>query len=228
MKKVLFSATGFPVTIKTLEYLQENTQEAIKGLLRDFEDYRVIWGMNINPAGNAITDGAFAYKNEIIPFIGGPIAGENPTITVNELLENANYNSNPSNVEYLEALPAYASRAAMIGTGGISTFLVSQLKHYSEQVVIAQGVSVFEDAEPVDGMFEGVVFCNHRTLTDQELENSMILYTLTRYNNTSSYMAGAKHNLLYRFKERFAISVSMNMNTHEKPEVQWQIVRFKK
>lgn len=229
MKKILFTSTGFPVTIKTLQYLQENTEQAIKGLLGTFEDHRVIWGMDINPAGTAISDGAFSYQNQVIPFVGGALDSEAPTITINELIEDANYNSNPSNVEYLEALPAYVSRAAMIGTAGIHTFLVSELKRYSNQVVIDSGVTIFDNPDPIGGVWFGAIFCEHRELTDSELENSMVLYSLTRDGTSASYLEGAKHNLLYRFNGRFALSVTIPMVTNqEKVKILWQIVKFKK
>lgn len=227
MKKLIISATGFPVTSKTLRYLQENTNEAIKGLLGNYEDHRVIWGMTINPTGTAISEGAFTYQSEAILFPGGDIDVDS-TITINESVENAPYNTNPSNKEYTEILPAYVSRVASIGVGGVHTFPVSALKHYSEQVVIASGVTIFEGADPIDGMFTGAVFCEHRTLTNSEFENSMIVYSLTRYNGTTSYMSGASHNLLYRFVNRFAISIDMPLSTVEKPLIQWQIVKFKK
>lgn len=227
MKKLVFSSTGFPTTIKTLEYLQDNTLAAIKGLLGTFEDHRVIWGMNVNPAGTAISEGAFSYQNEVIPFVGGALDGEAPTITINELKEDAGYNSNPSNVEYLEVLPAYVSRAAIIGTGGIHTFLVSKLKRYSEQVVIDSGVTIGE-IENVLVHGSGVVLCEHKYLTDLELENTMIIYVLTKENDTQSTLKGAEHFLMRRTNDSFYIAYTMPLGVLELPKILWQIVKFKK
>lgn len=226
MKKLIFSGTGYPVSIKTLEYLQDNTLNTISAFAKSKENYEVVWGMDLHSNETQIKEGAFIFNGEIIPFLGADIV-EGSTITINEIIENDSFNTNPSQSTAVEVLPAYSKKIASIGTGGLHTFPVASLKRYKQQMIIASGTTIDESKVGNNGSFEGVVFCSHRKLTTEELGNSMIIYTLTRNNGTTSYTAGAAHNLLYRFEDRFAISVSMPLSTRENPLIQWQIVRFK-
>lgn len=223
MKKLIFSGTGYPVSIKTLEYLQDNTLNAVSAFAKSKVNYEVIWGMNLNLTKTRISDGAFVYNGEIIPFTGG-VLGIDPTITINEWIDSDTFNTNPNSLTAVETLPAYSSKVGSIGTGGIHTFSVASLKRYRQQIVMDSGVST--EANFMDGGGKGTILCKHKELTEEELANSMIIYTLTRAHQNTSYMVGAQHNLQDRNLDHFYISVSMVLNRGEIPMVYWQIVRF--
>ncbi len=125
MKTLIFSATGFPSGVQTLTFLQDNTLAMVKALAKQHENYTVIWGMELNDAKTQLSEGAFAFNGEIIPFIQSLIL---PTITVNEVVTTANFNTNPNNTTSLENLPAYSSKTAQFGSGGQTTFNYNQLK----------------------------------------------------------------------------------------------------
>ncbi|MDM1045266.1 hypothetical protein HX004_10235 [Myroides sp. 1354] len=226
MKKLIFSGTGYPVSIKTLEYLQDNTLNTVAAFTKSKVNYEVIWGMNLNLTKTRISDGAFVYNGEIIPFTGG-VLGIDPTITINEWIDSDTFNTNPNSLTAVETLPAYSSKVGSIGTGGIHTFSVASLKRYKQQVVIDSGVVIRTEPDVWKGVFDGIIHCDHKPLTEDELANTMIIYTLTRHNQNTSYLNGASHNLLHRFSDHFLISVSMALSPGESPMVQWQIVRLK-
>lgn len=125
MKKLLFPGTGFPGGIKTLQSLQDNTMNVVQGLARQHENYTVLYGMEVNLGDTQISAGAFVYNGEIIPFLESPIG---TTITINEVIEKASFNTNPNTQTSLELLNAYSSRTAQIGSGGIHTFNFNLLK----------------------------------------------------------------------------------------------------
>ena len=131
----MLSNTGFPVHVKTLQYLQDNTMNVVGALAKAYDNYTILWGMNVN-AGQ-VSEGAFIYNGEIIPFLASAV-GNN--VTINEVVENANYNTNPNNNTSFENLPAYSYKSAQVGTGGIHQFEFSRLRRYVNERVIAQGV----------------------------------------------------------------------------------------
>jgi len=151
MKKLIFSATGFPADIKTLQTLQDNTLNAVKGFARQHENYTVLYGMELNPAGTVISAGAFVFNGEIIPFLESTV-GE--TITINEVIEYGDYNTNPTSNLSTENLPTYSFKSAQVGTGGVHTFNTIQLKRYVNERVIAQGV--VDDSEIFFGSIPGL------------------------------------------------------------------------
>ncbi|MDM1045860.1 hypothetical protein HX004_13965 [Myroides sp. 1354] len=226
MKKLIFSGTGYPITIKTLQYLQDNTLSVVSAIGKSKENYEVIWGMTVNEAGTQITDGAFVYNGEIIPFVGGPM-GENPTITINEIIDNDGFNTNPSSSTAVETLPAYSRKVGTIGTGGIHTASITVLKRYKQQVVIDSGVKIFDDVAPDLGVYKGGLRIDHKELTPEELDNSMILYEVTRSNIRTSIMVGAKYWTMYRFASWFMMAVEIPLLGDERPKVFWQIVKFR-
>lgn len=221
MKKLLFSGTGFPGSIKTLQVIQENILNVVQNIALSHENYTVLYGMNV--VGSTISSGAFVYNGEIISFTQSPTGTK---ITINEVVEMGDFNTNPSNKTSLESLPAYSSKSAQTGTGGIHTFDFTQLKRYTNQIVLEKGVTVANEAIPFEGTFIGSVSIPHRELTDDELNNSMIIYTITWANNVTSHIGGLKHGLLYRSKTNFHISLEMNLSLTEKPKIIWQIVKM--
>lgn len=228
MKKLIFSGTGYPVSIKTLEYLQDNTLNAVSAFAKSKVNYEVVWGMNLNLTKTQLSDGAFIFNGEIIPFVGGLI-GTNSTLTIDEVIDNESFNTNPNSVTAVESLPAYSVKTARIGTGGLHSFPIASLKRYKQQIVIDSGVATTMNTNlnSYEGENIGAVRCSHIKLTEEELENSMVIYTLTRANQNTSYIGGAKHNLLHRYADYFLISVSMALHGDERPRVDWQIVRLK-
>ncbi|EHQ43474.1 hypothetical protein [Myroides odoratus] len=226
MKKLIFSGTGYPVSIKTLEFLQDNTLNAVSAFAKSKVNYEVVWGMNLNLTKTQLSDGAFVFNGEIIPFVGGLI-GINSTLTIDEIIDNESFNTNPNSVTAVESLPAYSVKTARIGTGGLHSFPIAALKRYKQQIVIDSGVTTNTAVNAYDGENHGVVHCAHIKLTEEELANSMVIYTLTRAHQNTSYMVGAKHNLLHRSSDHFLINITMPLNGNEMPMVYWQIVRLK-
>lgn len=137
MKKLLFPGTGFPGGIKTLQTLQENTMNVVQGFARTHENYTVLYGMEVNSGGTQISAGAFVYNGEIIPFKESPTG---TTITINEVVEQASFNTDPNTQTSLELLNAYSTKSAQTGTGGVHTFDTVQLKRYINRRVLAKGV----------------------------------------------------------------------------------------
>lgn len=131
MKKLIFSGNGFPGTIKTLEAFQNNFFELQQWLLFDTYNYTVLWGMEEYEDGETIyvSDGAFVFAGEIIPFAGGIKADQ---IKIEELVENGNFNTNPSSSTSVENMPAYSSKSAQFGIGGIHSFATENLKRYNK------------------------------------------------------------------------------------------------
>lgn len=132
MKKLILSNTGFPVHVKTLEFLQDNAMNGIKALANLYENYTVLWGIEANANNTQISEGAFVYNGEIIPFKAST-AGS--TISINEVVEQFNFNTNPSTNTSLELLPAYSSKTAQIGSGGVHTFNFNLLKRLPKTTI---------------------------------------------------------------------------------------------
>lgn len=225
MKKLLFPGTGFPGGIKTLQALQDNTMNVVQGFARTHENYTVLYGMEVNSGGTIISAGAFVYNGEIIPFKESPTGTK---ITIFELIEQASFNTDPNTQTSLELLNAYSTKSAeTAASGGIHTFDFAQLKRYTNQIVLAKGVTVGNDLDPdVNGVFHGVVHCAHRLLTNDEINNSMVIYTVTWANNITSHTGGCTHSLLRRSNDHFLISLEMNLSLNEKPQINWQIVKM--
>src|SRR5690606_20802431 len=113
MKKCLFPGTGFPGGIKSLQVLQDNTMNVVQGLARQHENYTVLYGMDVNSGGTVISAGAFVYNGEIIPFLESPTGTK---ITISEVIEQANFNTDPNVITAVELLNAYSYKSAQTGT----------------------------------------------------------------------------------------------------------------
>lgn len=219
MKKLIFSGTGYPITIKTLQYLQDNALNAVAAIAKSKENYEVIWGMTLNEAGTQITNGAFAFNSEVIPFVGGAIS-ENTTITINEIIDIDGFNTNPSNSTAVETLPAYSSKVAVIGTGGAHTFNVVQLKRYVNSKIIAKGV--VGDADIIFGqvgIFEGAVV---NVAIPEQTEPYAIQYTL-RSQGQSSGIFTHENMIIDSHNNQFRIAIKGNRYQNRAYSIEWQI-----
>jgi len=121
--KLIVSATGFPGTNKTLRFIQDAFREPLGALAQLAGDKTIITGV-VNTAG-VVSNGFITYNGEIIPFVGGSYA---TTVTIIEVFENANYNTDADNNQQLDSLPAYRTIYAKCGTGGIDLFNFNELK----------------------------------------------------------------------------------------------------
>lgn len=218
MKKLIFSATGFPADIKTLQTLQDNTLNAVKGFARQHENYTVLYGMELNPAGTVISAGAFVFNGEIIPFLESTV-GE--TITINEVIEYGDYNTNPTSNLSTENLPTYSFKSAQVGTGGVHTFSTNQLKRYVNERVIAQGV--VEDADiwwgdiPSTG---ALVIVN----IPEQSEPFRIEYTL-RSQGTVSQIAVHSHMIIDSTSNNFRVAISGAKFPNRTYSLEWKILK---
>lgn len=136
MKQLLFSGNGFPGTIKTLETFQNNIYEVVKVLIAQHDNYTVLWGMDIFTDGTEsfINEGAFVLNGDIIPFSNSAYGEQ---ITVEQIVENGDFNTNPSSESSVESLPAYSTKTARVGTGGVHTFPTTNLKRYNKLLDIS-------------------------------------------------------------------------------------------
>jgi len=217
MKKILFSGTGFPGGIKTLQTLQDNTLNVVQGLARQHENYTVLYGMEVNGAGTVISAGAFVYNGEIIPFVESPTGTK---ITINETIEQSNFNTNPNNETSLETLPAYSFKSAQTGTGGIHTFDTVQLKRYINRRVLAKGV--VHDADIYFQEFLGGAVVN----VDIPLQTAdyEIQYTL-RTEGTTSGVFTHEHMIIDSGSNQFRIAIKGARYETRTYKIEWQILK---
>lgn len=121
-KQLIISATGFPGTNKTLRFLQDAYQQPLEAITRILGDKVILSGVVVNNDGvnpPTVSDGYIAIDGMIIPFVAGDYAS---TVTVFETVENATYNTDINNDNALDNLPAYKTRAATCGTGGVDIY----------------------------------------------------------------------------------------------------------
>lgn len=219
MKKILFSGTGFPGGIKTLQTLQDNTLNVVQGLARQHENYTVLYGMEVNGDGTVISAGAFVYNGEIIPFVE---SATGTTITINETVESANFNTNPSSESSLELLPAYSIKSAQTGTGGIHTFNTSQLKRYVNRRILAKGVVTDENIHfsALAGFPGAIVNVSIPT----QAEPYEISYTL-RTEGTVSTIATHEHMIIDSHANGFRIAIRGERYELRTYKIEWQIYK---
>lgn len=219
MKKILFSGTGFPGGIKTLQTLQDNTLNVVQGLARQHENYTVLYGMEVNGAGTVISAGAFVYNGEIIPFVE---SATGTTITINETVETANFNTNPSSESSLELLPAYSIKSAQTGTGGIHTFNTAQLKRYVNRRILAKGVVTDENIHfSALAGFQGAIVNVDIPLQSEPYE---ISYTL-RTEGTVSTIATHEHMIIDSGLNGFRIAIRGERYDLRTYKIEWQIYK---
>lgn len=217
MKKIMFPATGFPGGIKTLDYLQQNTMNLLQGVARQHDNYTVLYGMEETSGGTIISAGAFVYNGEIIPFLESP---KGTKITISETIENFNFNTDPNNPSSLENFPAYSSKSAQTGTGGIHTFDTDQLKRYLNRRVLAKGV--IQDADIFFQEFLGgaVVDVDFPIQT----EPFHIQYTL-RTEGMVSGVFTHEHMIIDSSMGGFRIAIKGNRYENRTYKIEWQILK---
>lgn len=217
MKKLLFPGTGFPGGIKTLQALQENTMNVVQGVARSHENYTVLYGMEVNSGGTVISAGAFVYNGEIIPFIESPTGTK---ITINEVIEQANFNTDPATQTSVELLNAYSTKSAQTGTGGQHTFDTVQLKRYVNRRILAKGV--VPDANIFFQEFLGgaVVDVNIPLQTsDYEIQ-----YTLRTEGMTSGVFTH-EHMIIDSGSNQFRIAIKGARYENRTYKIEWQILK---
>lgn len=217
MKKLLFPGTGFPGGIKTLQALQENTMNVVQGVARTHENYTVLYGMEVNSGGTQISAGAFVYNGEIIPFIESPTGTK---ITINEIIEQANFNTDPTTQTSLELLNAYSTKSAQTGTGGVHTFDTVQLKRYLSRRVLAKGVVVDADIH-FTTMLGGAVVNVDIPLQAADYE---IQYTL-RTEGTVSGVYTHEHMIIDSGSNQFRIAIKGERYAVRTYSIEWQILK---
>jgi hypothetical protein len=121
MNRIELQDNGFPMTAKTLRFLQETNKAVFEALARAHGNC-ILYGVESTPSG-AWTDGAIVYNGEIVPFVGGGVAGGYFRIV--ETSENAIYKNGLS-------IPAYFTRVAQVQTSSASAVLISGLKRINE------------------------------------------------------------------------------------------------
>lgn len=217
MKKIILSNTGFPTHTKTYQYLQDNTLNVVQGLARQHENYTVLYGMEETSGGTIITNGAFVYNGEIIPFIESP---KGTKITISETVENYDFNTNPNNPSSLESFPAYSSKSAQTGTGGIHTFDTVQLKRYVNRRILAKGV--IPDANiNFDALLSGAVVNVDIPLQTGDYE---IQYTLRTEGMTSGVFTH-EHMIIDSGSNQFRIAIKGARYENRTYKIEWQILK---
>lgn len=217
MKKITFPATGFPGGIKTLDYLQQNTMNLLQGVARQHENYTVLYGMEETSGGTIISAGAFVYNDEIIPFLESP---KGTKITISEIIENFNFNTDPNNPSSLENFPAYSSKTAQTGTGGIHTFDTVQLKRYINRRILAKGVVPDSDIFFQEFLGGAVVQVDIPLQTsDYEIQ-----YTL-RSEGMSSGVYTHQHMIIDSGLNQFRIAIAGTRAENRTYSIEWQILK---
>lgn len=217
MKKLLFPGTGFPGGIKTLQALQDNTLNVVQGLARQHENYTVLYGMVVNSGGTIISAGAFVYNGEIIPFVESPTG---TTITINEVVEQANFNTDPNTQTSVETLNAYSTKSAQTGAGGVHTFDTVQLKRYLNRRILAKGV--VQDSDIVFQEFLGGAVVD----VDIPLQSAdyEIQYTL-RTEGTTSGVYTHEHMIIDSGANQFRIAIKGERLETRTYKIEWQILK---
>lgn len=219
MKKLLFPGTGFPGGIKTLQTLQENTMNVVQGFARTHENYTVLYGMEVNSVGTQISAGAFVYNGEIIPFKESPTG---TTITINEVIEQASFNTDPTTQTSLELLNAYSTKTAQTGGGGQHTFDTAQLKRYLNRRVLAKGVvgdsEIHFNSPP--GLGGAIVNVN----IPQQTGTYEIQYTL-RSQGQQSGVFTHQHMIIDSFANQFRIAIKGDRYENRVYSIEWQILK---
>ncbi len=217
MKKLMFPGTGFPGGIKTLQALQDNTMNVVQGLARQHENYTVLYGMDVNSGGTVISAGAFVYNGEIIPFVESPTGTK---ITINEVIEQASFNTDPTTQTSLETLNAYSFKSAQTGTGGVHTFDTVNLKRYINRRVLAKGVVHDADIH-FTTMLGGAVVNVDIPLQTTDYN---IQYTL-RSEGMQSGVFTHEHMIIDSAANQFRIAIKGERYDARTYSIEWQILK---
>lgn len=125
-------ATGFPLVIETLEFLNKMVQDPFSALGHLVGQTTILKGVEREGVlGNyTFTDGFITYNGELLPFVGG--ASHN-LVSIIEIVENVDYNIDIDNNEEFDNLPAYLKKYALLGESpdAVETFSFGSLKRHS-------------------------------------------------------------------------------------------------
>jgi len=122
MNKLQISGNGFPGTNKTWRFLQAALGDAISGIAGVLGDKVILSGVEEDHP--EYTDGVIIFNGEVIPFMRSNIE---EYVTIVETVENADYKIDTNNDNLFDNLPAYITKVAKFGTGGIVTFPFAEL-----------------------------------------------------------------------------------------------------
>jgi hypothetical protein len=118
MNRIDLEDNGFPVTAKTLRFLQETNKIAFEALARSYGNC-ILHGVVQQLPSGIYTDGAIIYNGEVLPFSSGGVAGGYFRIV--ETSETAIYKNGL-------AIPAYFTRVAVAqATSANGGVLISSL-----------------------------------------------------------------------------------------------------
>lgn len=112
MKKLNVFTTGFPGTNKTLRFINDMAVEQRQSLAKVCGDKSILSGLEIE--AGVISSGVISYNGDLITFEGGALG---PNVEVITQVENANYNTDPSNGAVVASHPAYENTIARCTEG---------------------------------------------------------------------------------------------------------------
>lgn len=107
--------------------MQDGYRDPLGSIAKLLGEKSIITGVELDTSDPInVSDGSIVYQGEIIPFVGGimPVA---ETVTIIENIETVDYNTDADDDTILDNLPAYRTRYAAFGSGGIETFPFSDL-----------------------------------------------------------------------------------------------------
>jgi hypothetical protein len=110
MNKVeqLTNLGGFPMTQYTLDFMQQSYRDALGALARLVGSAVIVAGME--ETGNNVADGWISYKNELLPFTGGP---KQSTWIIENITEDRLFADQVNRT-------VYSTRRARFAAGGIN------------------------------------------------------------------------------------------------------------
>jgi hypothetical protein len=116
MKKLRVESTGFPLTNKTLRFLNEGTMENMRGLAKICGDKTILEGVEVD--GTTVSDGYIAVNGELIRFQGGT---KHDNVIITTTTESVGYNTDPDDSSVVSEFPAYETKTAQC-TSASGTF----------------------------------------------------------------------------------------------------------
>ena len=120
---------GFPLETETLDFLQEQSKLVMALSALGGTDTYILSGVKIENTN--ITAGYIVYNGEVIPFRAGKVGAQ---VSIYEATENVTYQEDADNDGEGDSKVAYTRREARIGTGGVVTFDLSDLKPFVEGI----------------------------------------------------------------------------------------------
>lgn len=174
--KLIVGSSGFPMTNKTLRFLQDGFREPLGALAKLAGEKTIVSGVAI--ADTAVGDGYIVFEGEIIPFLGG-VLGNN--VAIIEMIESVSYNTDADNDSVLDNRPAYRTRWATCDDTGIAVFAFSELKRLKTMAALSD----FE-------LPNGLVVDPNYVHTDNNFSNTLI-------NKLNEIEAAAEKNVQANF-----------------------------